>query len=440
MNTVQVSRSATAEYTLPVPMGSPLGGYGDNSGYFWAAAMSQGANRNYGDAYGTYFNPSPTLNNQYDAQGYQYAIEVPVGAGATNVDLYDPAFCAGVHQRARRPLDPVEPEWLTRVSVYFILWSDPAATPLDHSDDVRSPRSGTLSRIAASADKSVTLREGSAAWPGHAFWSLPDCTADPNHNAWWTLATLTSPGTYRLQVHHDEPAQHQRADGNERGEQWALRAVPTDPAHKPRVYGLGKMVIYANVANGTTLLFYLGRIEAVHAGKTMVIQLFNPGDASGDSEHRGPPAHGHRLLPHQVQLHRGLNATGSKSGTNVLNLPTTINGTSQYNNSWVTITVRLPKTYVAPLRLESQPERSAGGGRSATTSTAPRPTRRPGRSRSAATRSTSCCPDVGLPDRMTIAVLRADGAGPHQAVTMPAASPHHEPDPTSPAPRARRQR
>ena len=104
--------------------------------------MSQGANRSYGDAYGTYYNPNPTLNNQYDYRGYQYTIDVPVGAGATNVDLYDPTFCAvddnkgtgdhwidGADYRACRPTTRSGPT--------------PPTTPLDYTDDVQVATSGT---------------------------------------------------------------------------------------------------------------------------------------------------------------------------------------------------------------------------------------------------------------------------------------------------------
>ena len=168
------------------------------------------------------------------------------------------------------------------MSIYFTLWSDPAATPLDYSDDVQVASSGTLFENRRQVDKSAAYRENSAAWPGHAFWSLPACTTDTYHNTWWTLATLVSPGTYRLQVTTTNLLNLNEQKGASAENMWALRAVPTDPTYKPYVYGLGKMVIYANVANGTTL-FYLGRIEAVHAGKTMVIQLFDPGDASGNS-------------------------------------------------------------------------------------------------------------------------------------------------------------
>ncbi len=360
MTTVRISRTATAEYTLPVPMGSPLSTYGDNTGFYWAAAMSQGADRTYGDAYGTYYNPNPTLNNQYDSRGYQYAIEVPVGAGATNVDLYDPAFCAVDDQKGTGDhWIPWDQGGWPAVSIYFTLWSDPAATPLDYSDDVQVASSGTLFENRRQVDKSAAYRENSAAWPGHAFWSLPACTTDTYHNTWWTLATLVSPGTYRLQVTTTNLLNLNEQKGASAENMWALRAVPTDATYKPYVYGLGKMVIYANVANGTTL-FYLGRIEAVHAGKTMVIQLFDPGDASGNSsiEVLKPTATGY--VPTKFSYTADANASGSKSGTNVTSLKTTISGSSQYNNSWVTLTVPLPKTYTAPLP-PGEPAGAIGG-------------------------------------------------------------------------------
>ncbi len=349
ISTVRITRSATAEYTLPVPMGSPLSVYGDNSRNFWAAAEAQGTNRSAGDAYGTYYNPSPTLNNQYDPNGYQYAIDIPVGAGATNVDLYDPTFCAVDDQKGTGD------HWIAwnlagwpAVSTYYTLWSDPASTPLDYSDDVQVTTSGSLFENKRQVDKSAAFRNTAAAYPGHAFWGLPDCTNDAYHNKWWTLATLTTPGSYRLQVTTTNPVNINDQKAVSAENMWSLRAVAANPSYAPRVYGLGKMVIYANMANGITT-FYLGRIEAVHAGKTMVIQLFDPGDAAGNSSVQilQPTSTGY--TPATFSYTADSTAAGSKSGTNVTSLKTTINGAGQYNNSWVTLTIPLPKTYTAPL-------------------------------------------------------------------------------------------
>jgi Flp pilus assembly protein TadG len=361
MATVKVTRVATAEYTLPVPMGSPLSSYGDNSGRFWAAAESEGANRSYGDAFGTYYNPSPTLNNQYDPNGYQYAVVIPAGAGATNIDLYDPTFCAVGDQKGTGdhwiPWDSTN--W-PAVSTYYTLWSDPAATPLDYSDDVQVTSSGTLFEAKRQVDHSVTYRDPNATWPSSSYASLPDCTNDPYHNAWWTFATITTPGTYRLQVTTTNPVNPLDQRGTSAENMWSLRAVPTNPAYRPYVYGLGRMVIYANVATGMTN-FYLGRIDAVHAGKTMVIQLFDPGDAAGNASLQilQPTATGY--VPATFNYSADTNAvSGYRSGTGLTSLTTTVNGSSRYNNSWVTLTVPLPKTYTAPLP-PGEPAGTLGG-------------------------------------------------------------------------------
>ena len=42
------------------------------------------------------------------------------------------------------------------------------------------------------------------------------------------------------------------------------------------------MVTYTNLGGGKQL-FYLAQIDKIHAGKTMEIKLFDPGDVSGDA-------------------------------------------------------------------------------------------------------------------------------------------------------------
>jgi hypothetical protein len=70
---------------------------------------------------------------------------------------------------------------------------------------------------------SAALRENSATWPTHAFWSLTDCTTSPYHNAWWTLTTVTTPGTYRLQVTTTNLANVNDQKGTSAENMWALR-------------------------------------------------------------------------------------------------------------------------------------------------------------------------------------------------------------------------
>ena len=109
---------------------------------------------------------------------------------------------------------------------------------------------------------------------------------------------------------------------------WALRPVPTNAGYRPHVYGLGKMVIYANVANGTTLFSWAGsggppRQDDGHPA-------VDPGDASGNSsiEIVKPTSTASRATfsytaegTPQIEKRRGQTS-----------LKTTIAGTGQYNN------------------------------------------------------------------------------------------------------------
>jgi len=195
LNQVTISRTATAEYTLPVPMGSPLSSLGDGSGNFWTVVAAQGSDRGNGDAFGSFYNPKPTLNDRYDANGYMYGIDVPAGAGSTTVDLYDATFCAVDANRGTgdRWLPWNQTGWPS-MSTYYTLWSDPAGTPLDYTDDISVASSGTLFEDERQSDRSAAYRDTNASWPGSSFFSLTDCTNTLYHNRWWTLATLTSPG------------------------------------------------------------------------------------------------------------------------------------------------------------------------------------------------------------------------------------------------------
>ena len=72
---------------------------------------------------------------------------------------------------------------------------------------------------------------------------------------------------------------------------------------RARVYGGGRMVAYTNM-DAATSTFYLAQIEAVHAGKTMVITLFDPGESSRRRVPADPQPGRQRLQLRDVQLGR----------------------------------------------------------------------------------------------------------------------------------------
>ena len=137
-------------------------------------------------------------------------------------------------------------------------------TPFDTTDDTAVTSSGALFADEIQADYS-----GDYGTPGHA--GLTDCSANPYHNAWYPLATGLAVGTYRLNVTTSVRQQlHQRREHvgawvTTRRELPGLRRRQDGRLQQP---------------DGGTQLFYLAQIDAVHAGKTMEIKLFDPGDVN----------------------------------------------------------------------------------------------------------------------------------------------------------------
>lgn len=91
--------------SIPSARGAALGKRGDRSAR--AARWSRGPGRRRGpephrvrtgghhkngDAYSAYYNP--TVNIEYDPNGYSYIIDLPNGVSGGTVWIYDPIFCA----------------------------------------------------------------------------------------------------------------------------------------------------------------------------------------------------------------------------------------------------------------------------------------------------------------------------------------------------------
>jgi hypothetical protein len=367
-----VTRDSKAVYVTPVPMGSPLAYYGvyqlcsvtdtciiqtspagvtvASQGFF-GAIEGQGSNRSTGDAFATGYNPKPTVNSQYVADGYRYIVQ----AGSTNgtVYLYDPAFCAtstkpsGGHAGAGD-------HWLgtpVPVSTYYILW-DTHNTPL-------APAIWTKSALLYETndnqvDKSTTYGAGGTYSDSGTPSSPGDCTNDRDHNNWVALGAATAGETYSLQVTTTNP-DNPTGNLNQTFENMFSIAV----SGGGQVYGSGSMVTYANVTSGSQE-FYLAQIDrTAGAGKTVEIDLFDPGDTGGPSwlqiEPDGSPAWQPTTFSYTadnglfnsntncIQTHVG--GSPAASPPSLCNETATGSSVSLYDNHWVKILVTLPTTY-----------------------------------------------------------------------------------------------
>lgn len=353
---------ARAEFILPVPMGSPLDYYGvatlcNNSGTcsgvtsatgvgtlasqgFWGSILTKGANRSNGDAYSTYWNPNPTLNAGYDPLGYSYIVDFPAGTTGGSVWVFDPIFCAVGRKSANPGMGQrlgIGDFWYNttnrQVTTEFKLWNM-NGSPYTTSDDTMVASDGGLFTNMDYVDAGPNYQGDDNYGAGYNGSGSTDCQANIYHNRWWLLATGLSEGQYRLQVVTSAGASNQNAN-NEFGLQVTSITGPGG-----RVYGQSRMCAYVNVVG--TSLFYLAQIEAVHAGKTLEIRLFDPGDfANTTLRIKLPGSAGYSNATFSYTADNG------RFGNNVTSVVTN-DGTNLYQNSWMTINVTLATNYAAP--------------------------------------------------------------------------------------------
>jgi len=363
-------RNARAEFVLPVPMGSPENYYGINvicsntdtppacpqvpsaSGGgnlaplgFFGGVEGRGTERSQGDAYSTYYNGSPTLNTAFDAGGYSYIVDFPAGTTGGNVYLFDPMFCAtgGATSGTRRL--GVGDYWMpggtggVGITSVYNLW-DMNGTPYATADDTLIATSGALFANSNAVDKGPLYKGNGIYGPGYGGGGSSDCQSSPYHNRWWQLASGLGEGQYRLQVVTSSGAANEVAI-NGFGVQVSSTSGPGG-----RVYGQSRMCAFI-VINGSSV-FYLAQVEAGHAGKTLEIRLFDPGDITNTNlKIRVPTTTGFTYATFTWT------ATGSSGGAPTSGGPTTTlvtssSTTNYYNNQWVTISVQIPSSYTAP--------------------------------------------------------------------------------------------
>jgi hypothetical protein len=365
LDQITVTQHASAEYARPVPMGSPqsyLGIYQqyyyDSQGHlktkgvnkapgapggnslasqgFWTAVITRGGQRSNGDAYSPQNNGSGP-NAQYDPAGYSYTVQIYGTNG--RVYLYDADFCAVGHAIGGTYLGTGD-HWIgndggSPVTTQYTLWNT-RDTPFDTGDDFIVADTGGLFANQNQVDKSTEYTgDGRYADNGYDGSLSADCSASPNHNDWYELAQGLAPGTYRLQVTTSSAGNI----GTNAENMFGIQAVSSGNV-TPRVYGTDRMAMYNNL-DGNTSLFYLAQVDATNAGKTMEIDLFDPGDVGGNATLRlkQPTKNGY------VDATFSYVADNGRSGNNVTSLQTASNGTNLFNNSWITITVPLPNTY-----------------------------------------------------------------------------------------------
>ncbi len=330
---------------------------------FWATMNTEGAANVNGDAFQPYYDTvGGATNPAYDADTYyNYAVEMPAGTTNGSVYVYDPVFCATAINKGTAD------RWFSgsgdQVSSFFELY-DSKNTLYDMTDDgAPIAQSGGLFRNVSASDDTM----GGPATSG----TISQCRTSTDgpygdgrdyHDNWYLLASGLTGGAngtiYRLHTTSTDPANVAAQRGTDGENSYALYASATGGT--PKIYGLGAMQMFTPLsASGSAVQseFYLAQIDAVHAGKTVEIQLWDPGDTnplSASVEILVPNGGGWSPTTFDWTAAKGTTNTNAANcdamagGTGVSSVQTNVGATNgTFNGCWLTLEIPIPAGYTA---------------------------------------------------------------------------------------------
>jgi len=362
-----IGRTAVADYSGPVPLGSPCNEYGDDpdaagnrssncsgTAQFWGNVGSPQAPKGNGDAYQN----AMATNTDYDPNGYFYSVTVRQAVTNLQIEAFDPALidvgdtCGSnnlVNAKALSAANTVVTDPLTRykegtsttyctgdirfggtgqVATQFTVRS-PGPNPWDPMSFPAIGGSCTQTFVGYTGDLNVALNKTTPTYT-----SRPDVAA--NFRRWKTLCTIANaqPGTYMIQVKTNGVG-NDAASGHNR---FSLRAYGGSSTENDSisVAGFSKMAMYANTPNGTTT-FYLAKVPSGAKGQLFNVRLWDIGDGAvaGSTVTVLPPVETGGTFS-------GCTGVGVQNGA-LSNCQISVSGS--YNAQWQTISVPIPSTY-----------------------------------------------------------------------------------------------
>ena len=340
--------------TVPVP--TPAGEtIAPTSQGFWGAVFTGGGVRQNGDRYSPkwFTGGGSALNTEQITTGYDYIVEINGTSG--RVHLFDPVFCATGSNPAGSGNYGAGDHWTSLpasggitngpVTTEFLLYNTNGT--VDKGNDTLVATNSYTTRASDQSGQFDNPADGSGTGDVPTGAPITNCQADLAHNVWVTMASGLAAGKYRVNVVSSQAGN--AATGAEN--LWSIYVGANGGAGSARVYGEAKMAAYSNLT-GTAARqeFYLAQIEAVHAGKTMEIQLFDPGDVAGDARLRikSPDgnAYNYAIFDYIADAECNSGTSDVCSASNRQSIRTAISGTgSSFDNSVITITIPLPSSY-----------------------------------------------------------------------------------------------
>ncbi len=341
---------------------------------FWATMNTEGAANINGDAFQPYYDvptstvapPCPTAQQRacYDPLNYyNYAIDMPAGSTNGFVYIFDPEFCA------TRLSSGTGDRWFggnTGMSSWYEIL-DTNNTPYNLADDTMIKSSlakftnlnGSDTTMGGPNGQAECLQKNTLYNDGRDY-----------HDSWVLLnpANPLSGGAngtvYRLHTTSTDPGSP-AAQRNANGEQtFAIYATSSGCANSgppcPEVYGLGAMQMFSplEVAGGSAFSeFYIAQVPQAHAGKTLELSLWDPGDTgnlAANIQIEIPTAGGWSPVSMTWSSLTGTsgspqNCTGYTQNQTGNSITTNSGGggAGVYNGCWLTVDVTIPANYTA---------------------------------------------------------------------------------------------
>jgi hypothetical protein len=333
----------------PLRMGGPNNVLGNDPvaggvqpGY-WAAINGPFSNHADGDPYNTRCARNAAsattcdlsgVNGTYDPKGERFGIDVRSENlnAPVSVALYDPAMGPNPALDEGQTSGPF--------STSFELFA-----PSDPPGSNRTDPALSMASLGSCTD---------ATTGSHVF--APGVSG-PYANLWFTLCTFTptAPGTYVLQVKSSAiPGVVDQGGG---WNAFSIRATATSGSQPP-VYPLITSSIWMPQP-GSSPQIYLGNFDQTSAGRTLMVDLFDPGDGNAGStpftvQVLAPPSGAPALVPTGgTPVSCAFNAVGSSAfgpatpnTADTCTVTTAMSGTPGfYNDRWLRLSIPIPASY-----------------------------------------------------------------------------------------------
>jgi len=349
-----IRRTAVAEYTAGVPLGSPRNYIGtgstDTGGAapegFYLAINGYCALKENGDPFAPGFEgnddprppyircPAPTPNRQHTAAPqYTYTVDVPAGrVDPIEVRVFSPWT---------NQTPPIDPSDRDPFSTTFTVRA-PDGTPFNDADNplARCTGAGEANPTVADddVDPSTVAQDVMFGRPG---W-LRVCT----------IASTSPPGTYLVQVGIDDDSStlhHHNTFGlvaTYSGRRVACDSR-TDP-QCPRVAAKDWLSIYADTGSPQAE-FYLADVPATAAGRKMSVTMFDPGEGGQLIRIIDPAGHEMpftwKTLDGRYVQSSPVTALDVSGCDNQPQIGPGRGGTCKFNERWVQMSIDLPADY-----------------------------------------------------------------------------------------------